>query len=300
MTKFNSKTTNNFYMFGMVFLIVAFVGSALAAFFDLKTTEIPDKIPYAMMVFGIVGHAIESYLTWSYWPVLLSMITGLSFLGFGFLLYFFGQWGGGDAKLLSAIGFLVSGVSPRSRVTLFFPFQVSFFFNLFLVGAVYMILYALTISFINRKIWSVFLQDLKANAKMILTFNLSSILSIFLLGVVSIEYLNLLSSSDLVSLGLITMLMTVGLFFLWKFVKVVEDVGFKKRIPISKLKIGDVLVDSKVWEGITEEELKKIRKSGKKYVWIKEGVRFAPAFLLALLFTAFFGDAIGWFVLRLA
>ena len=77
-----------------------------------------------------------------------------------------------------------------------------------------------------------------------------------------------------------------------------EEIGFKKRIPISELKVGDVPVDYKVWEGITEKELKKIKRSGRKYIWIKEGVRFAPAFPLALLFTLFFGDAIIWFAFR--
>jgi Flp pilus assembly protein protease CpaA len=286
-------------MLEMIFLIVAFVGSILAALFDLKTTEIPDEIPYTMMAFGIVGHAIESYLVWSYWPFFLSIIAGLSFLGFGFLMYFLGQWGGGDAKLLSAIGFLVPIIPPQIRTTLFFPFPVSFFFNLFLVGAVYMIFYALIMSLINRKIWSVFVQDLKANAKMILTFNFSLIFSIFLFGVVSIKYFDFFSPSDFVSFSSVMMFATVGLFFLWKFIKVVEDVGFKKRIPIiSKLKVGDVPIDYKVWEGITEKELKKIRKSGKKYIWIKEGVRFAPAFPLALFFTVFYGDAVVWFVFR--
>ena len=51
-------------------------------------------------------------------------------------------------------------------------------------------------------------------------------------------------------------------------------------------------MDYKIWEGITEKELKKIKKSGKKFIWIKEGVRFAPAFPLALLFTILVGDGI--------
>jgi prepilin signal peptidase PulO-like enzyme (type II secretory pathway) len=82
------------------------------------------------------------------------------------------------------------------------------------------------------------------------------------------------------------------MFLLWKFVKVVEEVGFKKKIPVSQVRIGDVPLDFKVWEGVTEKDLAKIKKSGKKYIWIKEGVRFAPAFPLALLFTIFYGDII--------
>ena len=114
------------------------------------------------MGIGIIGNLIDSYLAWSYWPFLLSMIVGLLFLGIGFLMYFLGQWGGGDAKLLSAIGFLLPRLPPQFNPTLFFPFPMSFFFNVFFVGAIYMILYAVGTAMMNKKVWTVFLRDLRA------------------------------------------------------------------------------------------------------------------------------------------
>ncbi|MEM7825783.1 MAG: hypothetical protein QW412_02915, partial [Candidatus Aenigmatarchaeota archaeon] len=87
----------------------------------------------------------------------------------------------------------------------------------------------------------------------------------------------------------------VSIFLIWKFTKSVEEVGFKKKIPVSKLRVGDVLAESKIWEGITQRDLMKIKKSGKKFVVIKEGVRFAPAFSLALLFTVYLGDVFLFF-----
>jgi len=92
------------------------------------------------------------------------------------------------------------------------------------------------------------------------------------------------------------LLISLILFLVWKFVKAVEEIAFKKRIPVSKLRVGDVLLESKVWEGITGRELRAIRKSGKKFIWIKSGVCFAPAFPLALLFTVYFGDGILFFL----
>ena len=101
-----------------------------------------------------------------------------------------------------------------------------------------------------------------------------------------IDIFSILSNSSLLLVA------TISLFFIFKFARTVENVGFKRRIHISKLKLGDVLLDNKLWEGITEKELKKLKKSRKKFVWIKEGVRFAPTFPIALLFTLYFGDAI--------
>jgi len=279
-------------MLEIILIVVAFVGSVLASLFDLKTTEIPDEIPYAMMVVGIIAYVIKSFLVVSYWPFLLSVIVGLSFLGFGFLMYYMGQWGGGDAKVLSAIGFLVPVLPQQLNKTLFFPFPLSFFFNVFLVGAIYMIVYAIVLSMINRKIWSVFIKDLRANARMILIFNFSLIVFLFLLGSVLTRYFELVHFFNIFTFGVIVALLTLSFFLLWKFVKTVEDVGFKKKIRISELKVGDVPLDYKIWEGITEKELEKIKKSGKKYIYIKEGVRFAPAFPMALIFTLVFGDGI--------
>jgi prepilin signal peptidase PulO-like enzyme (type II secretory pathway) len=278
-------------MLEIFLFVVALIGSIIAGFCDLKTTEIPDEIPYIMMGVGIVGHLIKSYLVWSYWPILLSMIVGLGFLCFGFFMYYTGQWGGGDAKILSAIGFLVPVMPQEFKISLMFPLPLSFFFNIFLVGAAYMIVYAIILSIINRKIWSAFFEDLKANSKMIFLMNILLITFLSVFGVTLAKYYQ----ADIMMFSVIIIAVSVGFFLLWKFVKTVENVGFKKKIPMSELRVGDVPLDYKVWEGITEKELKKIKNSGKKYIWIKEGVRFAPTFPLALIFTILVGDGIVWF-----
>jgi len=276
-------------MFEILFFIVAFIGSAAAGIYDLKTTEIPDEIPYVMIAIGIIGNIIVSYLALSYWPFVYSVIAGLGFLGFGFVMYYLGQWGGGDAKILSAIGFLI----PTYQSTkLLFPFSISFFFNVFLVGAIYMIIYAFVLSIINKNIWTAFFNDLKANARMILIYNSALIASIIILGLLFARYFEFLQLTAFTILVVTIGIASAGLYILWKFVKAVENVGFKKRIPVSKLKVGDVPDYYKIWEGITEKDLLKIKKSGKKYIWIKEGVRFAPAFPIALIFTLLFGDGI--------
>lgn len=56
-----------------------------------------------------------------------------------------------------------------------------------------------------------------------------------------------------------------------------------KRIPINRLKEGDVLLDFKVWRGITKKEIEELKRKKIKYVYIKEGVRYAPTFLFTLI-----------------
>jgi Flp pilus assembly protein protease CpaA len=278
-------------MFELVFLAIAFIGSSLAAFFDLKTTEIPDKIPHTMIALALILYSIQSILSLSYWPILNSLIAGLSLLGFGFLMYFLGQWGGGDAKVLAAIGFLLPQL-PQGFTKLFFPFPLTYLINVFIVGAAYMLIYAFVLALLNKKIILKFLKDMKANAKILAIGSLFLFILFFGANLYFSKYTKLFDFSFFLSTSLLALLIAIAIFIIWRFAKTVEEVGFKKKISISKLKVGDVLLKSRLWEGITEKELKKIKKSGKKYIQIKEGVRFAPSFVLALLFTLFYGDGI--------
>lgn len=282
-------------MFQLIPLAVALIGSSIAAAWDLRTTEIPDEIPYAMIFIALGFYGIQSVLAWNYWFIINSMIAGLALFSFGFVMYYFGQWGGGDAKLVAAIGFLLPTAIGLSGwgLNLVFPFPVSYIFNVFFVGAGYMMVYALVLAVQNRKIFSEFKRDMKASSNIFLIA--STALFVALIGVnwfVNTKFHIPLSITSILINSIIPVFAAVCVFTIWKFARAVENVGFKKKIPVSKLRIGDVLMSSKLWEGITEKELRKIKRSGKRHIWIKEGVRFGPAFPLALLFTIYFGDAI--------
>jgi Flp pilus assembly protein protease CpaA len=272
-------------MFPLIPLIVAFIGSIFAAIWDIRTTEIPDEIPHAMIIFALLYYGIQSLIEGNPWILLNSVIAGGAIFALGFIMYYAGQWGGGDAKVLAAIIFLL----PISNTVL--PFPVTYLLNVFIVGAGYMILYSFAMAMMNRKIFSAFFIDVGKN-KAVLTFGSIALFSAFAV----MNYLIVAALAfpinyfSLVQNSLIPLAAAVGLYFIWRFAKAVEEVGFKKKIPLSKLKVGDVLIDSKIWEGITERQLKKIKKSDKRFVWIKEGVRFAPTFPLALAFTLIYGD----------
>ncbi|MEM0473447.1 MAG: prepilin peptidase, partial [Candidatus Aenigmatarchaeota archaeon] len=223
-------------------------------------------------------------------PLIYSLTAGIGFLVFGLFMYYTGQWGGGDAKLLSAMGFLLGNVNVTTKV--FFPLPLSLFFNVFFVGAIYMILYAVVLAFLNKKIWYEFIHQIKSNTKMLVMLNITIAAVLIIFGILSLNFFAGLNFMELVLIEIKLVVITIFLFLVWRFSKTVEDVGFKRKIPVSELKEGDVLLDSKVWEGITKQQLKQIKKSGKKHVWIKEGVRFGLAFPLALLFTIFIGDGL--------
>lgn len=283
-------------MFEVISLIILLFGLALAAAFDVKITptEIPDDLSHALIILGIFFSFLEAQIQFNFQILMNSLIYGISFLAFGFLLYKLGQWGGGDAKVLASVGFF----SPLLSTFLNQPltsFAFGYLMNVFVIGAVYMIFYSIVLAFMNRKIMSNFLQNAKSSSKVIVIsfcflFLIVALLNLHLFKIfgIYVELNSILLNSFLICFS------ATCLFLLWIFVKSVENVAFKKRIPTSRLKVGDVLLESKVWEGLTEEEVKRIKKSGKKFVWIKEGVRFAPTFPLALIFTLFYGNSISF------
>lgn len=279
-------------MFESISFFIALIGSTIGGIYDLKTSDMLDVIPYTMIVIALLIHGITSYFMFSYWPILNSILIGLGFLGFGYVMYFLGQWGGGDAWMLSAIGFLL----PSFDKKLFFPFPMSYLLNVFIVGTAYMLAYALVYTFINRKILFHFKKEMKANSKILTMGSLVLFCAILSSNLFLTEYFGLNLNFNLtLTNSILIVLVTIGFFIIYKFAKTVEDFGFKKRIPVSKLKPGDVLLENKLWKGIAKKEIRKIKRK-KKYVWIKEGVRFAPTFPLALLFTFYFGDGIIFFV----
>lgn len=280
-------------MIELAILAVVFGGSILASAWDLKTTEIPDRIFHIMLIIGVPLLLVKAFMTEDFNSLFMSLFIGLIFLGFGFVMYKFGQWGGADAKLLAVMGFLLPEMPSLFSTQLFLPFPVSFVINLFLLGTVYMLLYAFGIALMNRKVIGKFSRDVKASSKFIF---ISSAIVFLIFVVISLYFESIFGTSiDFTMIfknSFFPVAATVLLFVVWKFSKAVEDIAFRKKIPVSKLRVGDMLDSSKELEGITRAEIRKIKRSGKKTVWIKEGVRFAPAFPIALLFTLFSGDAL--------
>lgn len=277
-----------------VLVFTGILGSGVAGYFDLKTTEIPDKIPLIMGAIGILLRFSYSLLTGDWNFIVAPVLVSLGFLGFGLLMYYTGQWGGGDAKVLGAMGLLI-GVLPESFLKYsIFPFWADYFFNIFLVGVFYTIIYAFGMVFRNPKISRGFLKDFKGSLKELSLF--------ILLGFGFIIFASFFT--NLYSLSISIGVLIIGLFVLFKFLKAVEEIGFKKKIKTKNLKEGDMLnepipeldLNSKIIKGLTKEEVKSIKKA-KKTVCIREGVRFGPVFCIALLVTLFWGNLITFLVI---
>ena len=275
-------------MIDLIAFLVAFIGSGIAGFYDLKTTEIPDKIPHVMIAIGFILAIARSISTGSLMPLLSSFIFGVVFFVLGFLLYYFGQWGGGDAKLLTAIVVLLPAAPSFFKYHLNLPFPVMYLLNVFYVGAVYIIIYSLIFVIKNKDIFKHFVKSVKSSSKIIII--LTGV--VFAISLALTTYMSRATFREYLVLSVVPPSLFVCVWLLFRFLRIVEEVGFKKKIPVSKLRVGDVLAEFKRWDGATQAEVNKIKRSGKKYVWIKEGVRFGLVFPIALIFSMYYGDIV--------
>lgn len=265
-------------MLELLLIAIALVGSFAAGLYDLKTSNIPDVLCIAMIAVGLIIHTYSGFATGDFSTLTNSLLFGGLFLIFGLLMYFTGQWGGGDGELLVSIGVLLPTVST---VNTYFPFAVSFFINSFFVGAAYSIVYSMILSARNPSVS----KDFFVSIRNVQTWApLSALLA---LSVVSFFFVRLLS---------VLFFLAFILVIFWRFARSIEK-GFYRRIPVSKLKVDDMLgedipslkISRRLIRGLTAEEVKKIKKM-KKYVTVREGVRYGLVFPLALVFTLLVGD----------
>ncbi|MFA4819401.1 MAG: A24 family peptidase [Candidatus Aenigmatarchaeota archaeon] len=252
-------------------LLIAVAGSILAGLWDLKTTEVPDKLPVGMVIVGIAYWILQGMLG-DWYPFTVSIIVGTALLAIGLIMYKKGQWGGADAWILAAIGYMVPVYGGEI-------FIVPYLMNFMLVSIFYTVIYSVTIGILNRHVFKYVVKDFRENLK-------------FILGVPAAVIIAILVASAAVPRIIILIPKLVPLIILlllfWRYAFVIERKVFRKKVPTSKLRKGDVLEKGN-WVGLTDRQIKKLR-SQKRFVVIKDGMRFVPVFAIALVLTLLFGN----------
>lgn len=273
--------TANLALFG------AAAGFSLAAsYYDMKTGEIPDKFTIGLVVAALAMRAVFSFLMGDFNYLIDGAIVGGLFFSFGAALFYSGGWGGGDAKLIAGIGASLGGaVSPTIVDSSFrlLPPLMGFIMALSLVSIAYTMSYAIFLSIKSKRTLPLIRKRL-AESRII----------IFLTAVLSIALILVGRPWSPAFLLVYTMPLLAVLLHI--FTRSVEETALQKDIPASKLKEGDMVAEDIViggrklaskrdMDGLTKEAIKKIlsAKGAPKTVRIKWGIKFAPAFPIALL-----------------
>jgi Flp pilus assembly protein protease CpaA len=277
----------------LIGIILALIVLIIASITDLHNREVPDYVSYSLIFIAFAVSVIYSILEWSYIPLIDSTMGFIIGLIIAYGMFYLGQWGGGDSKLIMGLGAILG-------FNVFPIFGENNFWLLILIaciifcGAMYGLVWSIFLAIKNRKVFmknmNLWLQkrELMITRRILLAFILLMIIAI--LTVVPYEFRILL---------LTFVVMLYMIFYIWLFVKVIEETCMVKDIPISKLTEGDwiykdVYIGKKLITGpkdlgVSREQivlLKKYQAKGKiKTITIKEGIPFIPAFLIAYIVT---------------
>ncbi|MBW2999427.1 prepilin peptidase, partial [Candidatus Woesearchaeota archaeon] len=114
-----------------IVLIIVLIALIIGSYVDIKTREVPDWLNFGLIFTGFGIRLIASFATFD-WSYIIEGVFGfVLFFILAYLMFYTGQWGGGDSKMLMGLGALLG-----LRFELH-HFTISFLINIFLIGAFY-------------------------------------------------------------------------------------------------------------------------------------------------------------------
>lgn len=277
----------------LVFFLIALVALAVATYTDIRTREVPDWINYGLIAAGLGVRALYS-LYYAQWEYLIDGLLGLAiFFGFAYVMFYSGQWGGGDSKCIMGIGALF-GIQFQLD-----SFALSMLVNTFLLGAVYGLAYSIVLAIRHRNEFSKEWSALRMTRE--LRHIRFVLLGVLLLGLV---FGFLLDDFRLRLAIFAVLIFLLLLFYSFLFTKSVERSCMHRWVKPDALTEGDWIVNDVVINkkricgpkdlGVSKEqiaELIRLQRKGKiKKILMKVGIPFVPSFLMALIATWFWGN----------
>ena len=279
--------------------MLAFLVLLIGSFTDLKTREVPDWVNYGLVIAGIALNLLFSVI-YSSWSFIINSVAGLAvFFCIAYVMFYTGQWGGGDSKMLMGLGVII-GIDIFSLKS---EFLTGFFINILLAGAAYGLLWSVYLALKNRKKFA-------REFRKFLSAKKTARAKYYLLALVAILTVASFFADDsgirimLLSLAFVSLLS----FYMWIFVKAIENSSMYRLVEPFKLTEGDWIVkDIHVNKeyicgpkdlGIEKKQIRKLielykrKKVGK--ILIKEGIPFVPSFLIAFIITFMIGNPISW------
>lgn len=267
----------------------------LGSLTDFKTREVPDFLNYGLIFTGIMLNLIFS-LVYQTPAFILGSLLGLGiFFCIAWLMFYTGQWGGGDSKLLMGIGALF-GIP--FTLSLEQQFLLSFFVNILFAGAFYGVLWTVYLSFKHhKKFRKAYAALMRQRVHLVIRFTLL----VFLLIMGGLSFI---ASSKIRLYYFYMGVLPILIYYLWVMVKSVEKSAMLVHLSPDKLTEGDWIARDVFYKkkricgpkdlGIEKKQintLKKLQGEGKiKKVLVKQGIPFVPSFLIAFFLTLFFGN----------
>lgn len=273
---------------------LAILGLFFASITDLRSREVPDWISYTLIIFGLGSNALSAVFQKSLMPIILAATATIILYACARLLFSLSHFGGGDAKLLIALGALFGNPPMQTQTALFFfnlPFLAIVLLNLLIIGSLYGMLYALVIAIQHARPFAKACAEQNAMPRFRKMKRLALIIAVplaLLTNLTPIPTMAKLFANAIILLILLYPHIQV-------IAKAIEISCLTKTIPLTKLTLGDwlaadIIHNRKVIarpskQGVDEATLTALKKAHIRNVVVRYGIPFVPAFFLATLFT---------------
>ena len=159
-------------------------------------------------------------------------------------------------------------------------FMFDYMLNFLIVSSIFTVIYSILLGFSNKRVFSIFIKDVKNEWKIIVALPLIWVIPFLMLKI----FIGVISIMPFVYMSIVFFLVTL----FWIYAKTIENNILKKEIQTKELKAGDVL-ENMNWVGLKKKEVEQIQKQKEKVI-IKEGLRFIPVFFITFLVTIFYGN----------
>jgi Flp pilus assembly protein protease CpaA len=267
-----------------VLIAITLIWLIAATITDIKKREVSDWLSFSLVSIALLSALLLSIIKNNYWIIAYSFISFVAFILIANIFYYSKLFGGGDAKLLIALGPILPQLSI-SKSILDLPLPVIFLLNCVFIGAIYGITYSLYLAIRNKRKFKEELAKLK--------FPMAPFIILALL----VAAVSILIYPSLMIIAILVILFPP----IFIFIKAVEKAGLVKTIETAKLTEGewlanpvkirvkgkDILITAKL--GLTKKEIWMLKKY-KESVVIKEGIPFVPVFLIAFILTFLVGN----------
>nr|AIF00785.1 hypothetical protein [uncultured marine group II/III euryarchaeote KM3_139_C07] len=279
--------------------IICLLSLLIASYTDLKTREVPDWLNYSLIVVGLGINAIYSTISSNPSFIIQSILGLIVGLIVAYSMFYLGQWGGGDSKMIIGLGALI-GLELTIN-----SFLLGLLINILLVGSIYGLVWGIILAAKNKNRFTKEIKKIIKNKRVI-----RSRLIIFIGSLLLLSPLFLTKVPSII-IPIILLIILINITpYLWIFVKAVENSSMYKRITPDKLTEGDwiandIKIDGKYISGPKDLGIEKkqinqlidLWKKGKiKKVLIKEGMPFIPSFFIAFIITLIYGNLFIFFI----
>lgn len=295
-----------------IFIVLTFLQSLLillgllavliGTYTDIKIREVPDWVSYGLIGSGILLQCVITLLNNEWLTFGISLLWFLGFVGLAYLMFYTGQWGGGDSKLLMGLG-IVFATYPAPLRSFFspdlsIPFPLTLLLNIFVFGAAYGLVCSFILAMKNRAQFSAHFARLKKEHTVLLRIAQSVFIFCALAAAITYFY-------DLflfMLLGIILAILPLLFIYLWLFARAVEQSCMLVFLKPDKLTEGDWIAQEVHHKekyicgpkdlGISNEQIQLLQKYHIPKVLVKQGIPFVPAFLIALIISLLFGNVL--------